>query len=77
MKYGPEGIRINSVCPGAVNTPLTKLTPEANAILLRETALARVGEPEELAEAINWLCSGKSSFVAGIALSVNGGRSGW
>jgi len=81
MKYGPEGIRVNSVCPGAVATPISKNlpppTPEASANLERVTALGRIAEPEELAECLVWLCSGRSSFVAGIDLSVNGGRSGF
>ncbi|KIM94680.1 hypothetical protein OIDMADRAFT_45623 [Oidiodendron maius Zn] len=77
MKYGTEGIRINAVCPGAVDTPLSNLTSEAIADLSINTGLGRIGYPEELAEALIWLCSGRSSFVAGITLSVNGGRSGW
>ena len=44
---------------------------------LRATGLGRAGDPEELAEALVWLCSGRSSFVTGISLSVNGGRDGF
>jgi len=81
MKYGPEGIRVNCLCPGAVDTPITKnlppTPPEVHENLLRNTGLRRTAGPEEMAECLIWLCSGRSSFVAGIALSANGGRSGF
>ncbi|KAK5447999.1 hypothetical protein LTS15_009023 [Exophiala xenobiotica] len=81
MKYGPQGVRINTVCPGAVATPITQnlpdMEPEQMTKLLASTGLGRVADPEELAEAIVWMCSGRASFVNGASLSVNGGRNGF
>ncbi|EXJ77937.1 hypothetical protein A1O3_09096 [Capronia epimyces CBS 606.96] len=81
MKYGPEGIRINTVCPGAVTTPITKnlppQKPEELEALLKIIALGRYADPEELAQAIVWLSSGRASYINGTTLSVNGGRQGF
>ncbi|OQV04951.1 hypothetical protein CLAIMM_09761 [Cladophialophora immunda] len=62
----------------AVLTPLTANMSRSHLYeaAIQSTGLRRAGKPEELAEALVWLCSGRSAFVNGIALSVNGGRNG-
>jgi NAD(P)-dependent dehydrogenase (short-subunit alcohol dehydrogenase family) len=70
-------VRVNSVCPGAVDTPMTQPIYGSNsqkAEIAGRYALNRTGQPEELAQAILFLTSTASSFVTGIALPVDGGR---
>lgn len=80
IDHGPQGIRVNSVNPGDVNTDM--LRNEANQLkqdadsFLAEAAdrpLGRMGEPSEIAAAVVWLASDESSYVTGSALSVDGG----
>jgi NAD(P)-dependent dehydrogenase (short-subunit alcohol dehydrogenase family) len=76
LDHGPEGIRTNCVAPGPVATPLMRRnrTPEQIEVLAREVSvLGRLGEPEELAEAIVWLASDASSYVLGQTIEVDGG----
>ncbi len=82
MELAADAIRVNSVCPGAVDTPLFRgsyehgADPEAELARIRARyALNRIARPEELAEAILFLSSPASSFVTGIAMAVDGGRS--
>ena len=77
MEWAPQ-VRVNTVCPGAVDTPMVRggYSPE----VLREQvgpryALGRIGEPHEIALAALYLSSAESSFVTGIVLAVDGGRS--
>jgi len=68
------GIRINSICPGPINTPFIAGFPKPVLDrLLTGTPIGRLGEPEEIAQAVLWLCSGGASYVIGTALSVDGG----
>ena len=77
LEYAPRGVRINAVCPGTIATPmLTDMLATGELVL--EQALAnqpinRLGEPEEIAAAVLWLCSPGASFVIGVALPVDGG----
>ncbi len=77
MEYAPLGIRINAVCPGVINTPmladLKERSPEAMEEVLRDQPIGRLGNPEEVAAAVLWLCSSAASFVVGRALEVDGG----
>jgi NAD(P)-dependent dehydrogenase (short-subunit alcohol dehydrogenase family) len=77
IEYAQTGIRINAVCPGVIQTPMidrfTGGSSEALAGLEASSAMGRVGRPEEIADAVLWLCSSKSSFVVGQALPVDGG----
>lgn len=77
LDYGRSGIRINAVCPGFVSTPMTSVgggfTDKAVVAAVRRTALGRMGQPEEIAEAVLWLCSDSAAFVTGSALAVDGG----
>ncbi|MCS0502347.1 SDR family oxidoreductase [Ancylobacter mangrovi] len=77
-EFGPQGIRVNAVLPGAVETEMYREandTPEAQAFLTGLHALKRVGAPEELARSVLYLASDDSSFVTGTAHLVDGGLS--
>lgn len=77
LDYGDKGIRINAVGPGSMWTPGLKQTateiPEHVETLANMAALKRLAEPEEVAEAVLWLCSPKSSYVTGTTLVADGG----
>jgi NAD(P)-dependent dehydrogenase (short-subunit alcohol dehydrogenase family) len=77
LDYADRGVRVNAVCPGLVNTPLIADMMSENPILherlVASHPLGRIAEPEEVAEAIVWLATRKSSYVTGIALPVDGG----
>lgn len=73
-EYANMGIRINAVAPGAIATPMVLNLPQpAQEMLLAPQPLHRFGTPEEVAEAVIWLSSEKSSFVLGTVLSIDGG----
>ena len=73
-QVGPHGIRVNAVCPGRIDTPMTKGATSANqeAVVAR-TPLRRIGQPDDVANAVLWLASDESSFVTGQWISPNGG----
>ena len=74
-EYGPA-VRVNSVLPGPVLTPHWDGVGEAErASAAAATALGRLGEASEVADAIAWLCSDRASFVTGVELNVDGGWS--
>ncbi|KPZ08373.1 glucose 1-dehydrogenase [Pseudomonas syringae group genomosp. 3] len=77
LEYAARGIRVNAVCPGVIDTPmlgdLKRRSPEAMEQVLREQPIGRLGEPDEIAQAVLWLCSPGASFVVGAALTVDGG----
>lgn len=77
-EYAPFGIRINAVCPGTIRTAMLErelaIHPEAEAVWIATHPVGRLGLPEEVAEAVVWLCSEAASFVIGHALVVDGGR---
>lgn len=76
-EYGREGIRINAVSPGVIRTPGVEKyfeeQPEMAEGLKKAAVLNRLGEPEEIAEAVAFLCSDRASFITGQLLSVDGG----
>jgi len=75
--YGPEGIRVNAVAPGLIETPLTaeRIRTETwrRAIMIDQCPLRRVGKPEDIARAIRFLASDEASFISGQVLAVDGG----
>jgi NAD(P)-dependent dehydrogenase (short-subunit alcohol dehydrogenase family) len=77
MQYADKGIRINAVCPGWIRTPpierVLEQDPGAEKGWLMHQPIRRLGRPEEVAEAVVWLCSEKASLVLGTALAVDGG----
>jgi NAD(P)-dependent dehydrogenase (short-subunit alcohol dehydrogenase family) len=76
---GPRGVRVNAVCPGLTDTPMLRQSfgeRPLTADIASRIPLGRVAEPGELAEAIVWLCSDRSSFTTGTSLVVDGGRVG-
>lgn len=80
IDHGPEGIRVNCVCPGDTDTPMLRAeaaqlrAPEAEFLAgAARRPLGRVGTPEEIAQAILFLASGASSFMTGASLVVDGG----
>ncbi|OBI84684.1 SDR family NAD(P)-dependent oxidoreductase [Mycobacterium sp. E740] len=76
LEMGPRGIRVNAVSPGFVETPLTEgssLIPGLVEDYVDNTALGRAGQPEEIADAVVFLCSPKASWLTGEVLDLNGG----
>lgn len=81
LDYAHSGIRVNAICPGATATPLVTKILEADpargeeliAGITAALPLGRMARPEEVATAAVWLCSDEAAFVAGAALSVDGG----
>jgi NAD(P)-dependent dehydrogenase (short-subunit alcohol dehydrogenase family) len=77
MQYADQGIRINAVCPGWIRTPPVagwlEEDPAAEGMMLTHQPIGRLGRPEEVAEAVVWLCSDRASLVLGTALAVDGG----
>jgi 3-oxoacyl-[acyl-carrier protein] reductase len=86
-ELGPDGILVNAVCPGWVDTGLwrrnaaalaaelgTPSEDEARRLAVKKNALGRFGRPEELAWTIAFLCSERASFITGVSINVDGGR---
>ena len=73
-ELGSRNVRANVVAPGYVNTRLTDVLPEeAKDAMLANTPLGRLGEPEDIAGAVRFLCSDEASFITGEVLLVDGG----
>jgi 3-oxoacyl-[acyl-carrier protein] reductase len=73
-ELGSRNVRANVVAPGYVKTQLTDVLPEeATTAMLSNTPLARLGEPEDIAGAVRFLCSDAASFITGEVLLVDGG----
>ena len=73
-ELGSRGVRANVVAPGYVKTRLTDAIPEeAREAMLANTPLGRLGEPEDIAAAVRFLCSDEASFITGEVLVVDGG----
>ena len=73
-ELGSRGVRANVVAPGYVNTRLTDVLPEeAQQAMLANTPLGRLGEPEDIAGAVRFLCSDEAAFITGEVVLVDGG----
>jgi 3-oxoacyl-[acyl-carrier protein] reductase len=73
-ELGSRNVRANVVAPGYVNTRLTDVLPEdARQAMLANTPLGRLGEPEDVAGAVRFLCSDEAAFITGEVLLVDGG----
>lgn len=77
LEYAKTGIRVNAVCPGVIDTPMvTRFTggrSEVAAQLAQSEPIGRMGKPEEIGNAVLWLCSDQASFVTGHSMVIDGG----
>jgi NAD(P)-dependent dehydrogenase (short-subunit alcohol dehydrogenase family) len=77
LEFAQKGIRVNAVCPGFIRTPMIEESLDKGIVseeqLFALETMHRIGEPEEIAEAVLWLCSDASSFVTGLPMPVDGG----
>lgn len=77
LEYAKTGIRINAVSPGAIRTPMLErilaCNPDAEERIPVVFPIGRVGTPEEVSEAVLWLCSDAASFVTGHVMTIDGG----
>ena len=77
LDYAARGVRVNAVCPGTIDTPMVADMLERGALeeeaMVAAIPMRRLGRPEEIAQAVLWLCSPGASYVTGIALPVDGG----
>jgi NAD(P)-dependent dehydrogenase (short-subunit alcohol dehydrogenase family) len=74
VEYAEEGIRVNAVCPGYIQTRMTAaLREKRSEAVIARTPMRRYGQPREIAEMVVWLCSDRASYVTGAAYEVDGG----
>lgn len=81
MEWGSKGIRVNSLCPGHIITPMVQKNftqvPELEEMWQRESMLGRLSKPEEFTGAIIFMLSDASSYMTGSALVIDGGHTAW
>lgn len=77
LDYAKQNIRVNAVCPGVIHTPMvdrfTGQDPKVLEQLVAAKPMGRVGQPEEIAETVLFLCSNAASFITGQAIAIDGG----
>jgi NAD(P)-dependent dehydrogenase (short-subunit alcohol dehydrogenase family) len=77
LEYARKNIRVNAVCPGFVRTPMADRLIDRGTLgeksMIASEPINRMGRPEEIAEAVVWLCSDAASFVTGVSMPVDGG----
>jgi NAD(P)-dependent dehydrogenase (short-subunit alcohol dehydrogenase family) len=77
LEFAKKGIRVNAVCPGIIETPMMdRLSGNDLEAIARFSAMepmGRYGKPEEIANAVLWMCSDDASFLTGHAMAVDGG----
>lgn len=77
LEFASQGIRINAVCPGYIETPLWQKyideDPDLRDTISKRQPIGRLGTAEEVAQAVAWLCSDASSLITGVALPLDGG----
>jgi NAD(P)-dependent dehydrogenase (short-subunit alcohol dehydrogenase family) len=78
VEYGPLGIRVNAVCPGATQSPMLDTVlarnPAIEKQMLSRVPLGRFGAANDIADAVVWLCSESASYITGTTLLVDGGN---
>jgi NAD(P)-dependent dehydrogenase (short-subunit alcohol dehydrogenase family) len=72
--FAREGIRVNAVCPGYIDTPMLPKSEKVRQHFLRTTPMGRLGQPEEIAKTVRFLLSDQASYVNGTQIVVDGGR---
>ena len=78
VTYAKQNIRVNAICPGYIETPMTDpIEGEMREDLIKRHPIGRFGTPEEIAYATSFLVSDQASFITGIALAVDGGYTAW
>ncbi len=77
QEYVRQGIRVNAICPGTTDTPMMQSfiggDPAMEAFMSKTVPTGEMGRPEQVAEAVVWLCSDRASFVNGESMAVDGG----
>jgi NAD(P)-dependent dehydrogenase (short-subunit alcohol dehydrogenase family) len=77
LEYSKHGVRINAISPGVIMTPMIdRVSATSSGVLEALEAMhpiGRTGSPEEVADAVLWLCSREASFITGVALPIDGG----
>lgn len=77
LEYARHGIRINAVCPAPIYTPMLMQAfatrPDIEERYARSEPMKRIGQPEEVGEAVAWLCSDRASYMTGLPMPVDGG----
>lgn len=77
IEYAPRGIRINTVCPGTIHTPMVDIMFQSGdlseAEVIKLAPINRLGQASEIADTVLWLCSSMSTYVIGQAIAVDGG----
>jgi NAD(P)-dependent dehydrogenase (short-subunit alcohol dehydrogenase family) len=78
LDYAQSNIRINAVAPGIIDTSMIQRfsggTPEGRQAMISQEPIGRMGQPEEIATAVIWLCSDAASFVTGHIMVIDGGQ---
>jgi NAD(P)-dependent dehydrogenase (short-subunit alcohol dehydrogenase family) len=76
LEYAPQHVRVNAVAPGAIETRMFRdltAAPEVRQMLESAQPMGRIGQPEEIASTVVWLCSDGASFVTGQTVPIDGG----
>ena len=74
LEYADDGIRVNAVCPGFIKTRMTEDTMRRRSEqIIGQIPFRRMGNPEEIAEMVVWLCSERATYVSGACYNVDGG----
>ncbi len=77
LDYAKHNIRVNAICPGTISTPMYErrvgTNPDTTARIISEIPLQRLGQPQDIAQAVIWLCSSAASYITGHTLVIDGG----